>query len=183
MVHNSSESSFVADVKAKKGFDPILVELKEAVLKKSIEAFTQGADGVLRYQGRLCVPNMDDFREQNLTKAHSLQYSIPPGATKVYHRMTKSAHFLPVKVSYSVEDHGKLYLRDMGLGTEVKLSTAFHLQIDGQAESTIQTLEDMLRACVIDFKGNWDDHFPLIEFSYSNMLNMKEVDDWNMSKE
>lgn len=40
----------------------------------------------------------------------------------------------------------------------VKLSTAFHPQMDGQAEHTIQTLEDLLRACVIDFKGNWDDH-------------------------
>ncbi|WMV40982.1 hypothetical protein MTR67_034367 [Solanum verrucosum] len=39
---------------------------------------------------------------------------------------------------------------------------------DGQAERTIQTLEDMLRACVIDFKGNWDNHLPLIEFAYNN---------------
>ena len=54
------------------------------------------------------------------------------------------------------------------LGTQVKLSTAFHPQTDGQAEHTIQTLEDMLRACMIDFKGDWDDHFPLIEFSYNN---------------
>ena len=50
----------------------------------------------------------------------------------------------------------------------MKLSTAFHPQTDGQAERTIQTLEDMLRECVIDFRGNWDDHLPLIEFSYNN---------------
>ena len=54
------------------------------------------------------------------------------------------------------------------LGTQVKLSTAFHPQTDGQSEHTIQTLEDMLRACMIDFRGNWDDHLPLIEFSYNN---------------
>ncbi|WMV33168.1 hypothetical protein MTR67_026553 [Solanum verrucosum] len=47
------------DEKAKKDLDPILVELNEAVLKKSIEAFSKGRDGVLRYQGRLCVPNVD----------------------------------------------------------------------------------------------------------------------------
>ncbi|WMV38092.1 hypothetical protein MTR67_031477 [Solanum verrucosum] len=45
---------------------------------------------------------------------------------------------------------------------------AFHPQTDGTAERTIQTLEDMLRACVIDFKGNWDDHFPFIEFPYNS---------------
>ncbi|WMV24395.1 hypothetical protein MTR67_017780 [Solanum verrucosum] len=55
-----------------------------------------------------------------------------------------------------------------GIGTKVKLSTTFHPQIDGQVERTIQTLEDMLRACVNDFKGNWDDHLPLIEFAYNN---------------
>ncbi|WMV19134.1 hypothetical protein MTR67_012519 [Solanum verrucosum] len=60
MVHNGSESSFVMDVKAKQGLDPILVELKETVLKKFVETFSQGGDGVLRYQGRLCVPNVDD---------------------------------------------------------------------------------------------------------------------------
>ncbi|WMV29487.1 hypothetical protein MTR67_022872 [Solanum verrucosum] len=55
-----------------------------------------------------------------------------------------------------------------GLGTRVKFSTAFQPQTDGQAERTIQTLEDILRACVIDFKCNWDDHLSLIEFAYNN---------------
>ena len=55
-----------------------------------------------------------------------------------------------------------------GLGTKVKLSATFHPQIDGLAQRTIQTLEDMLRACVIDFKDDGDDNLPLIEFSYNN---------------
>jgi len=54
------------------------------------------------------------------------------------------------------------------LGTHVNLSTAFHPQTEGQAEWTIQMLEDILRACVLDFKGSWDDHLPLIEFAYNN---------------
>ena len=54
------------------------------------------------------------------------------------------------------------------LGTKIKMSTAFHPMTDGQTERTIQTLEDMLRACVLDFKGNWEQHLPLIEFSYNN---------------
>ncbi|GJS57009.1 putative reverse transcriptase domain-containing protein [Tanacetum coccineum] len=54
------------------------------------------------------------------------------------------------------------------LGTRLDMSTAYHPQTDGQSERTIQTLEDMLRVCVIDFGGNWDVHLPLVEFSYNN---------------
>ncbi|KAL0421010.1 UNVERIFIED_CONTAM: Transposon Tf2-11 polyprotein [Sesamum latifolium] len=54
------------------------------------------------------------------------------------------------------------------LGIKLHFSTAFHPQTDGQSERTIQTLEDMMRACVIEFRGNWDDHLPLIEFAYNN---------------
>ncbi|XP_075088532.1 uncharacterized protein LOC142170504 [Nicotiana tabacum] len=95
-------------------------------------------------------------------------------------QLTKSAHFLPVKTTNSAEDYAKLYIKEIvllhgtplsiisdcgaqftvnfwksfqkGLGTRVNLNIAFYPQIDGQAECTIQTLEDMLRACVIDFK-------------------------------
>ncbi|GKB90338.1 putative reverse transcriptase domain-containing protein [Tanacetum coccineum] len=54
------------------------------------------------------------------------------------------------------------------LGTRLDMSTDYHPQTDRQSEHTIQTLEDMLRACVIDFGGNWDVHLPLAEFSYNN---------------
>ncbi|GJS57859.1 RNA-directed DNA polymerase, eukaryota, reverse transcriptase zinc-binding domain protein [Tanacetum coccineum] len=54
------------------------------------------------------------------------------------------------------------------LGTRLDMSTACHPQTDGQSEHTIQTLEDMLKACVIDFGGSWDVHLPLAEFSYNN---------------
>lgn len=51
----------------------------------------------------------------------------------------------------------------------MNFNTTFYPQTDVQAELTIQTLEDMLRACVLDFKGNWNDHLPLIEFAlYKN---------------
>ncbi|GJX80427.1 putative reverse transcriptase domain-containing protein [Tanacetum coccineum] len=54
------------------------------------------------------------------------------------------------------------------LGTNLDMSTAYHPKTDGQSERTIQTLEDMLRACVIDFGSGWDKHLPLAEFSYNN---------------
>ena len=54
------------------------------------------------------------------------------------------------------------------LGTNLNTSTVYHPQTDGQSERTIQTMEDMLRVCTLDFKGSWDDHLPLVEFSYNN---------------
>jgi hypothetical protein len=54
------------------------------------------------------------------------------------------------------------------LGTKLNLSTAFHPQTDGQSERTIQILEDLLRACILEFGGNWEDHLPLVEFTYNN---------------
>nr|GEX71521.1 putative reverse transcriptase domain-containing protein [Tanacetum cinerariifolium] len=54
------------------------------------------------------------------------------------------------------------------LGARLDMSTAYHPQTDGQSERTIQTLEDMLRACVLDFRGSWDIYLPLVEFLYNN---------------
>ena len=53
-------------------------------------------------------------------------------------------------------------------GQNSSSSTAFHPQIDGQSERTIQTLEDMLRACMLEWKGDWDSHLALAEFAYNN---------------
>ncbi|GJR54790.1 putative reverse transcriptase domain-containing protein [Tanacetum coccineum] len=111
-------------------------------------------------------------------------------------RLTKLAHFLAMREDYSTKRLAKLYIDEIvarhevpvsiisdrdgrftsrcwqtvqkALGTRLDMSTAYHPQTDGQSERTIQTLEDMLRACVIDFGGNWDVHLPLAEFSYNN---------------
>ncbi|KAI3742549.1 hypothetical protein L1987_60234 [Smallanthus sonchifolius] len=111
-------------------------------------------------------------------------------------RLTKSALFLPIKETNKTEKHAKLYIKEIvarhgvpisiisdrdsrfvsriwkslqeAMGTRLDMSTAYHPQTDGQSERTIQTLEDMLHACVIDFGGNWDTHLPLAEFSYNN---------------
>jgi hypothetical protein len=54
------------------------------------------------------------------------------------------------------------------VGTKLDMSTAFHPQTDGSSEHTIQTLEDMLRACVLLWKGSWEDHLALVVFAYNN---------------
>jgi hypothetical protein len=54
------------------------------------------------------------------------------------------------------------------MGTKLNLRTTFHPQTDGQSERTIQTLEDLLRSCVLEFGGNWEDLLPVVEFTYNN---------------
>ena len=111
-------------------------------------------------------------------------------------RLTKSAHFIPVRVDYRPSDYAELYFNqivhlhrvprtivsDRGpqftarfweqlhkmIGTNLVRSSAYHPQTSGQTERVNQILEDMLRACVISSKGSWDKWLPLAEFSYSN---------------
>ncbi|GJW50294.1 reverse transcriptase domain-containing protein [Tanacetum coccineum] len=71
----------------------------------------------------------------------------------------------PFRMSLTIEILKKL---TNALGTNLDMSTAYHPQTDGQSERTIQTLEDMLRACAIDFGKGWVNHLPLVEFSYNN---------------
>nr|GEZ98841.1 putative reverse transcriptase domain, ribonuclease H-like domain, aspartic peptidase domain protein [Tanacetum cinerariifolium] len=68
-------------------------------------------------------------------------------------RLTKSAHFNPTRETES---------------TQLDMSTTYHPETNRQSERTIQTLEDMLRACAIDFGKGWEKHLPLVEFSYNN---------------
>ncbi|GJV80471.1 putative reverse transcriptase domain-containing protein [Tanacetum coccineum] len=79
-----------------------------------------------------------------------------------------------IREDYKMEKLERIYINEIvarhgkALGTRLDMSTAYHPQTDDQSERTIQTLEDMLRACAIDFGGNWDTHLPLVEFSYHN---------------
>jgi hypothetical protein len=111
-------------------------------------------------------------------------------------RLTKSAHFIPVKASYNSAVLAKLYmsriicihgvpkqiLSDRGtqftshlwqqlqeaLRTHLNFSLAYHPQIDGQTERTNPVLEDMLRACALQDQSGWDKRLPYAKFSYNN---------------
>nr|GEX07792.1 putative reverse transcriptase domain-containing protein [Tanacetum cinerariifolium] len=81
-------------------------------------------------------------------------------------QLTKSAHFPPIKKRDSMEKLMQLFWRSLqeALRTKLDMSITYHPQTDGQSERIIQTLEYMLRACVIDFRSSWDRHFPLVKF-------------------
>ena len=111
-------------------------------------------------------------------------------------RLTKTTHFLAVRMTFTLERFYRLYIREIvrlhgvlvsivsdrdprftthfwksfqkTMGTRLTMSTTFHPQTDGQSERTIQVLEDMLRACILDHKGRWEEHLPLLEFAYNN---------------
>ncbi|GJY35435.1 putative reverse transcriptase domain-containing protein [Tanacetum coccineum] len=83
-------------------------------------------------------------------------------------RLTKSAIFVPWRETNPMEKLARMYLKEKDLGTSLDMCTAYHPQIDEQSERTIQTLEDMLRACVIDFGNGWVKHLPFVKFSYNN---------------
>ncbi|GKE39406.1 putative reverse transcriptase domain-containing protein [Tanacetum coccineum] len=115
-------------------------------------------------------------------------------------RLTKSAIFTPMRETDSMEKLARMYLKDVvtrhgipvliiydrdlrfasnfwrslqkPLGTNLDMSITYHPQTDEQSERTIQTLEDMLRAYMIDFGDGWVRHLPLVEFSYNNSPEM-----------
>nr|GEU46595.1 putative reverse transcriptase domain-containing protein [Tanacetum cinerariifolium] len=86
----------------------------------------------------------------------------------IFDRLTKSAHFLSMKKTDSVEKLAQQYLKEIVCRHGVPaLIISDRDKTDGQSKRTIQMLEDMLRACVIDFGNSWDRHLPLVEFSYN----------------
>ncbi|KAG8492659.1 hypothetical protein CXB51_010105 [Gossypium anomalum] len=114
----------------------------------------------------------------------------------VIDKLMKSAHFIPIRIDYSLDKLAELYISEIvrlhgvplsiildrdprftsrfwkklqkALGTKLSFSTAFHPQTDGQLERVIQVLEDMLRCCVLEFQGSWEKYLPLVEFAYNN---------------
>ncbi|GJU63480.1 putative reverse transcriptase domain-containing protein [Tanacetum coccineum] len=91
--------------------------------------------------------------------------------TRLYIKEIVSRHGVPISIISDRDSHfTSRFWQSLqsALGTQLDMSTAYHLETDGQSERTIQTLEDMLRACVIDFGKGWERHLPLVEFSYNN---------------
>ncbi|GJY07727.1 putative reverse transcriptase domain-containing protein, partial [Tanacetum coccineum] len=160
------------------------------------EMIEQRSDETLYYLDRIWVPLKGDVRTLIMDEAHkSSGHDI---IWVIVDQLTKSAHFLPMREDYKMDRLARLYLNEIvtrhgvpisiisdhdshftsrfchsmqeALGTRLDMSTAYHPQTDGQSERTIQTLEDMLRACVLDFMGRWDVHLPLAEVGEGQLI-------------
>ncbi|XP_021649830.1 uncharacterized protein LOC110642185 [Hevea brasiliensis] len=155
---------------------PLIKQIKETALKdkrytklvKEVRqngklGFTVDKDGMLIFQGRMCVPDNDKLKQPILKETHDSTFAMHPGGTTMCRdlkehywwrdRLTKSSHFLPVRMDYSLDQLAELYINEA---------------TNGQSERIIQVLEDMLRACVMEFEGSWDKYLLLIEFAYNS---------------
>jgi hypothetical protein len=264
-------SEFLSSIKEVQKADVKFVDLLVGGNPSKDNDFRVDKQGVLRFRGRICIPDNDEIKKLILEESHRSSLSIHPGATKMYHdlkklfwwsglkrdvaqfvyscltcqkskiehqkpaglltsldvsewkwdsismdfvtslpntpkgndviwvivdRLTKSAHFLPINISFPVSQLAEIYIRDIvklhgvpssivsdrdprftsrfpkslqeALGSKLRLSSAYHPQTDAQSERTIQSLEDLLRVCVLEQGGTWDSHLPLMEFTYNN---------------
>ncbi|GJV64077.1 putative reverse transcriptase domain-containing protein [Tanacetum coccineum] len=123
-----------------------------------------------RPSGLLVQPEIPQWKWDNITMdfitklpKSSQGYDI---ICVIVDRLTKSAIFVPMMETDPMERLARMYLKE-ALCMNLDMSTAYHSQTDGQ-RWTIQTLEDIMRACVIDFGKGWVNHLPLVEFSYNN---------------
>ena len=251
--------------------DAKLEEIRVEVRTGKSGNFSEESDNALMFEGRLCVPDNEELKNEIMSEAHETPYTAHPGSTKMYQdlkksfwwngmkrdivafvehclacqqvkalhqrpyrklqplevpewkwdhitmdfvtalpktlkgntaiwvivdRLTKCAHFLPIPITHGSDRLARIYMKEIvrlhgvpvtitsdrdpkftskfwislqrELGTRLNFSTAFHPQSDGQSERTIQTLEDMLRAVVLDRGGSWETALPLIEFAYNN---------------
>ncbi|GKE84467.1 putative reverse transcriptase domain-containing protein, partial [Tanacetum coccineum] len=123
-----------------------------------------------RPSGLLVQPKIPEWKWDNITMDFVTKL---PKTSQGYDtiwvimdRLTKSAIFTPMRETDPMDKLARIYLKENALGTNLDMSTAYHPQIDRKSERTIQILEDMLRACMIDFGKGWVNHLPLVEFSY-----------------
>ncbi|GKB48267.1 putative reverse transcriptase domain-containing protein [Tanacetum coccineum] len=158
----------------------ILIENSKDPEKLKIGKLEPRVDGTLCLNSRSWLLCYGNLRTVIMHESHKSKYSIHSGSDKMYQDMRKLYWWPNMKADISTyvskcltcakvkAEHQRPSGLLKALGTNLDISTAYHPQTDGQSERTIQTLEDMLRACVIDFGKGWVNHFPLVEFSYNN---------------
>nr|GEU80594.1 putative reverse transcriptase domain-containing protein [Tanacetum cinerariifolium] len=162
----------------------ILEAQTEGIIEENIKAENlRGMDKTfeIRLDGTRCIKNQSwlplfgNLRDLIMRESHKSKYFIHPGSDKMYQDL-KKLYWCPNMKAIIAKYVGKCLTCSKvktecqkpsgllnALGTQLDMSTAYHPETDGQSERTIQTLKDMLRACVIDFGKGWERHLPLAE--------------------
>nr|XP_009771167.1 PREDICTED: uncharacterized protein LOC104221741 [Nicotiana sylvestris] len=166
-----AQSSLVGQIKALQFEDPHLAKLRDRVQNGDVKLFAIDSEGVLRRHGRLCIPMVGDVKQLILKEAHNSRYSIHPGATKMYQdlrelywwkvwvivdRLTKSAHFIPVRVTHTAEQLADIYLCEIVRLHGVPIS----IISDWGAQFTAEFWKS--------FQKSLGSQLPLAEFAYNN---------------
>ncbi|KAJ8753686.1 hypothetical protein K2173_026362 [Erythroxylum novogranatense] len=149
-------------------------------------------DGLLTIRNRLCIPNVKEVKDEILDEAHNAPYVMHPGSTRMYRDLRE--HFWWRGMKKDVAEYvskclvcqqvkaehqapsGQLRPLSIPEWKWQRVTMDFLMGLPRTSrrhdviwsERTIRTLEGMLRACVMDFSGAWDEHLPLIEFAYNN---------------
>nr|GEV46659.1 putative reverse transcriptase domain-containing protein [Tanacetum cinerariifolium] len=130
------------------------------------EMIEQRSDGTLYYLDQIWVPVKGKVRILIMDEAYKSKYSVHPGADKMYYVLRDRYWWPGIK-----KDIAEFWqLMQEALRTRLDMSTAYYPQTDGQSERTIQTLEDMLRVCVLDFRRSWDVHLSLAEAEEGQLI-------------
>ncbi|GJZ47986.1 hypothetical protein Tco_0601818 [Tanacetum coccineum] len=172
--YHPGKANMVADsLSRKERVKPKRVRAMNMILQSSIKDKILAAQKEAVDEFAVFQKGLDKMIKQRSVKAEHQRPSgllQQPEIPVIVDRLTKSTHFLPMREDYKMERFARLYLNEIVArhGTRLDMSTTYQHQTDGQSERTIQTLEEMLRACVLDFGGSWDVHLLLVEFSYNN---------------
>ncbi|GJX44823.1 putative reverse transcriptase domain-containing protein [Tanacetum coccineum] len=136
-------------------------------LRGMINKLEPRTDGTLCLNNRSWISCLGELSALIMHESHKSKYSIHPGSDKMYQDLKKLSETIWF-VGSTRDPTMEMGEHNNGLCTRLDMSTTYHPETDGQSERTIKTLEDMLRACVLDFGKGWDKHLPLVEFSYNN---------------
>ncbi|KAK8935924.1 hypothetical protein KSP39_PZI014098 [Platanthera zijinensis] len=190
-----AEPSWISLTRLHQKDDPDLLHLYFRTERGELPDFSINDAGTLKFRGIFFIPAVGDIRGRS-RKAwwqvdsvrdpdlevrkyfYGLHYGLlrsPRGFDSVWvivDTLTKCAHFVLYKIDYPMKKIAELYLNEKslqeGLGTDLRYSTTYHPQTNGQTEQVNQIVEDMIRCYILDHGGAWDEQLRLMEFAYNN---------------
>nr|GFA22571.1 retrotransposon protein, putative, Ty3-gypsy subclass [Tanacetum cinerariifolium] len=142
-------------------------------LQGMINKLEPRADGTLRFNNQSWISCFGDLRALIMHESYKSKYTIHLGSDKMYQDLKKLYCWPNIKAEIATYVNkcltcAKVKIEYQNLSCRLDMSTVYHPEPDGQSKRTIQTLEYMLRACVLDFGKGWDKHLLLVEFLYNN---------------